>query len=85
MVKYNSDNKAMLDKMLLGDPRVRSGKMFGYPAYYAGEKLAICIYEEGVGVKLPAETAAQLIGGDDQVVPFQPLGRHKMRNGSKST
>ena len=79
MAKYNLAHKAVLDEMLLGDPRVRPGKMFGYPAYYAGEKLAICHYEDGVGVKLPAEVAAQLIEADPNVIPFQPLGRPKMR------
>lgn len=79
MATYNSDHKAVLDKMLLADPRVRAGKMFGYPAYYAGEKMAICLYEDGVGVKVPAETAARLILEDENVTHFQPLGRRKMR------
>jgi hypothetical protein len=79
MAKYNLEHKAVLDEMLLGDPRVRPGKMFGYPAYYAGEKLAICHYEDGVGVKVPAATADRLIESDPNVVPFQPLGRRKMR------
>jgi hypothetical protein len=79
MVKFNPDHKTVLDEMLLDDPRVRAGKMFGYPAYYAGEKLAICLYEDGVGVKLPAEIAARLIAEDENVVHFQPMGRRKMR------
>ena len=79
MAEYNLEHKAVLDEMLLGDPRVRPGKMFGYPAYYAGEKLAICHYEDGVGVKLPAEVAARLLAADPNVVPFQPLGRPAMR------
>lgn len=79
MVQFRSEIKAVMDELLLGDPRVRSGKMFGYPAYYAGEKLAICLYEDGVGVKLPADIAAELIADDAHVVPFQPLSRPKMR------
>ena len=79
MVKFNQEIKDVLDEMILGDPRVRAGKMFGYPAYYAGEKLAICLYEEGVGVKLPAQTASELIETDENVIPFQPLGRPRMR------
>ena len=47
------EHKAVLDDLLLGDPRLRPGKMFGYPGYYAGEKLCICLYEGGVGLKLP--------------------------------
>ncbi len=78
-VRFNLNHKAVLDEMLLDDPRVRPGKMFGYPAYYAGEKLAICLYEDGVGVKVPAELAAKLIAEDENIIPFQPLGRRKMR------
>ncbi len=32
-----------------------------------------------MAVKLPAETAAELIRMDENVIPFQPLGRPKMR------
>jgi hypothetical protein len=78
MVKFNSEHKAVLDDMLLGNPHVRAGKMFGFPAYYAGKKLCICLYEQGVGVKLPERSAAKLLSADPNVVPFQPMGRRKM-------
>ena len=79
MVAYNQAHQAILDDLLLGDPRIHPGKMFGYPAYYAGDKLAICLYEEGVGLKVPESLAAKLVETDQNVVPFQPLGRPKMR------
>ena len=79
MVIFNPDHKAVLDDLLLGHPLVRPGKMFGYPAYYVGRKLCICLYEQGVGVKLPEKTAAQLLQTDKNVIPFQPLGKPKMR------
>jgi len=79
MIEYNPDHKTVLDDMLLVEPNVRSGKMFGYPAYYVGGKLAICLYEQGVGVKVPEETAKRLLETDSNVVPFQPLGKPKMR------
>jgi hypothetical protein len=53
--------------------------MFGFPAYYVGEKLCICLYEQGVGVKLPEQSAAYLLKTDPNVIPFQPLGKPKMR------
>ena len=53
--------------------------MFGYPAYYVGRKLCICLYEEGVGIKLPEQTAGQLLKSDAHVIPFRPLGKPKMR------
>jgi hypothetical protein len=76
---FNPDHKAVLDDLLLGHPLVRPGKMFGFPAYYVGEKLCICLYEQGVGVKLPEQSAARLLETDRNVVPFRPLGRPKMR------
>lgn len=53
--------------------------MFGFPAYFAGKKLCICLYEQGVGLKLPEKSAKKLLDVDPNVIPFQPLGRKKMR------
>ena len=78
-LKYDTGHKAVLDDMLLGDARVRPGTMFGLPAYYAGRKLAICLYEQGVGVKVPEQTATRLIETDPNITPFQPMGRRRMR------
>jgi hypothetical protein len=79
MANYNPAHKSVLDALLLGDPRVRPGKMFGFPACYAGRKLAICLYEDGVGIKLPERSAAKLLQEDPNAVPFQPLGKPRMR------
>jgi hypothetical protein len=78
-VNFKPEQKVILDDLLLGNPLVRPGKMFGFPAYYAGEKLCICLYEQGVGLKLPEQTAATLLEEDGNVIPFQPMGRRKMR------
>ena len=79
MVNYNPGHKAVLDDMLLSYPLIRAGKMFGYPAYYVGRKLCISLYEDGVGVKLPAATAARLLETDPDVVSFQPMGKSRMK------
>jgi hypothetical protein len=79
MVNFNVDHKIVLDELLLGNPLVRQGKMFGYPAYYAGKKLCICLYEQGVGVKLPEQAVAKLLESDPHTLPFQPMGKPKMR------
>lgn len=79
MTNFNFNHKTVLDDLLLGHPLVRSGKMFGYPAYYVGRKLCICLYEQGVGMKLPEMTVARLLATDPNAVPFQPLGKPKMR------
>jgi len=79
MANFNPKHKVFLDDLLLGKPHVQPGKMFGFPAYYAGKKLCICLYEDGVGLKLPDQSAAKLLASDRNAVPFQPMGRRKMR------
>ena len=79
MANFNSEHKAVLDDLLLEHPHIRPGKMFGFPAYYAGKKLCICLYEQGVGLKLPEKSAEKLLEVDQNITPFQPLGRPKMR------
>ncbi len=79
MGDFNPEHKAVLDDLLLGHPFVRPGKMFGFPAYYAGKKLCICLYEQGVAVKLPERSAAKLLETDGNIIPFRPLGKPKMR------
>ncbi len=48
----NPHLQPVLDGLLLAHPLVRDGWMFGYPVYYAGNKLCACLYEQGVGVNL---------------------------------
>ncbi|MCX6065102.1 MAG: MmcQ/YjbR family DNA-binding protein [Chloroflexi bacterium] len=79
MANFNPEHKTVLDNMILGYPQIRPGKMFGFPAYYVGKKLCICLYEQGVGIKLPEQIAAKLLETDQNVIPFQPMGKSKMR------
>jgi hypothetical protein len=79
VANFNPEHKAVLDDLLLGHPAVRPGRMFGFPAYYAGRKLCICLYEEGVGLKIPEQTAVRLLKEDPHVIPFQPYGKRIMR------
>ncbi len=79
MANFNPQHKTVLDDLLLGHPFVRPGKMFGFPAYFVGKNLCMCLYEQGVGVKLPQATAARLLQADAHVIPFQPYGKRKMR------
>jgi hypothetical protein len=76
--KYNLDIKEILDSFLLEFPEVTAGKMFGYPAYYAGKKLFACVYENGVGIKVPEDLADVLIKTEG-IINFQPMGRAKMK------
>jgi hypothetical protein len=53
--------------------------MFGFPAWYVGKKLCICLYEQGVGVKLPRPTVERMLQTNPNAVPFQPYGKAVMR------
>ena len=75
---FNPEVKKAVDSILLKNPSVVPGKMYGYPAYYINRKLVACIYDEGVGVKVPESVANELIGKKG-IVHFQPMGRAKMR------
>jgi len=76
---FTPEHKAVLDNLLLGHPLVQPDRMFGFPAYYAGRKHCICLYEGGVGIKLPEQSAARLLQTDQNATPFQPMGKPKMR------
>ena len=75
---YNPEIKDVLDSFLLKIPVVAPGKMFGYPAYYVNNKLFACVYEDGVGLKVPFELAIELAALEG-IQPFVPMGRKKMR------
>ena len=79
MADFSPEIRAVLDDMLLASPHIRAGKMFGFPAYYVGKKLCICLYGPGVGIKLPEISAARLLQEDANIIAFQPMGRPKMR------
>lgn len=78
MVKFNEDNKKVLDEIFGGLPGVRFAKAFGYPGYYLGKKMIACVYEEGLGIKVSSDLAQKLLA-DGRALPFKPYGRHTMR------
>lgn len=80
MAKANYDQavRSVVDKILLQFPGVMEGKMFGYPAYYLNGKMVGCVYEDGVGLKVPEKMAKKLLD-NAHITHFQPLGRRKMR------
>ena len=75
---FDPEVKKAVDSILLKNPSIVPGKMYGYPAYYINRKLVACIYEKGVGLKVPESVANDLIGKKG-IVHFQPMGRAKMR------
>ena len=77
-MKFNQDHKEVIDTILLSIPGVSPGKMFGYPAYYVKGKMFACLYENGIGIKVPEEMALDLVGKEG-ITCFQPLGKKRMR------
>lgn len=78
--KYQTDFKEALDKLLLASKKATEGKMFGYPAYYIDNKLAICHYHEGIAVKLPEELAVKIIKDRKSCEAFCPSGKKMGKN-----
>ena len=78
-LNYWPELKVEVDKILLQDPLVKEGKMFGYPAYYVNGKLAICHYDIGLALKLPTEVVQNLHNSPIVSKPFCPMGK-KMGN-----
>jgi hypothetical protein len=72
--------KIEVDKILIHDPLVKEGKMFGYPAYYVNGKLAACHYNAGVALKLPAEVIHALGKHIIASEAFCPMGRKMGKN-----
>ena len=59
-------------------PGAVAGKMFGYPAVYAGRRLFACAYWDGLAMKLPATTVAAVLASPG-FGPFRPYGKATMR------
>jgi hypothetical protein len=75
---YDDDLRKVADLMILTRPDVSPGKMFGYPAYYAKGKMFACVYENGLGIKVPADRARDLLVRPD-IDHFVPMGRRVMK------
>ena len=71
--------KAVLDSLLLPIRGVEGGEMSGLPAYFVSKRMFACIHGAGVGIRLPAGTAANLQFSNQNVFPFQPKGMPSTR------
>jgi hypothetical protein len=69
-----SSRKAQIDAVLLKLPGVSARKINGLDAYFVSDRMFACISGRGIGLRLPAATAAELQFSRDNVVPFQPAG-----------
>ena len=73
MADYREDVRDVLSEILGGEPDVEVRKMFGFPAFFAGRKMAACLYEDGVGLRLAPEAAERIAG--EPLPAFVPMGK----------
>ena len=66
--------KAQIDAVLLKLPGVVAKKINKLDAYFVSDRMFACISGDGVGLRLPANTARDLHFSRADVVPFQPAG-----------
>ena len=78
-VKHNLQHKTVLDDMLLNDPRITAGKVFGLECYKIEGKVFATLYGDGVGIKLPAERVEALKdrAGTEE---FRPFNKNRGKN-----
>lgn len=74
--KYKPELKVVLDDLLLALPGISAGIVFGLPCYKVSAGVFATLWDEGVGIKLPAARVSKLLEQPD-FVPFQPFGRNR--------
>ncbi len=74
--KYNLENKAVLDQLLLTHPDVTAGNVFGLACYKINGTVFATLYGDSVGIKLPAARVTEL-QQLPQFSPFMPFGKNR--------
>ena len=74
-----SIRKGQIDAVLLKLPGVSARKIRGLDAYFVSDRMFACISGGGVGLRLPAAVARELLFSRGDVVPFQPAGMGSSR------
>lgn len=69
--------EALLAEARLRNPEIRAGSMFGSPAVFVGRKMAACVVDGRIGMRVPA-AVARLSLSDGRAAPFRPHGRPAM-------
>ena len=75
-LNYNPEYKAALDRVLLDDPGVTAGVVFGLPCYKVNGVVFATLYGEVVGIKLPEARVRELLEKPG-CVPFRPFGHNR--------
>jgi len=69
---------ALLAQVRLRNPDARAGAMFGSPAVFIGRKMAACVLDGRIGLRVPAALASASIS-QGRAVYFRPYGKTPMR------
>ncbi len=69
--------ETLLAESRLRNPEVRAGAMFGSRAVFVGRKMAACVFDGKIGMRVPA-AVARLSLSDGRAAPFRPHGRPVM-------
>ncbi len=69
--------ETLLAESRLRNPEVRAGSMFGSRAVFVGRKMAACVFDGRIGMRVPA-AVARLSLSDGRAAPFRPHGRPVM-------
>ena len=80
---WRRDLAFYLDNFVASHPGMRSGKMFGWPAAYAGRRLFSCAVDDGIIAKLPPDAVPAAIAKGAK--RWAPRGRPRGRQSQSST
>ena len=81
MTKSKADDPlftALLAQARLRNPEVRAGAMFGSPAVFVGRKMAACVLDGKIGMRVPAALASASLR-EGRAGSFRPYGKAPMR------
>jgi hypothetical protein len=71
-MNYREDLGRSVAEVVSSLDGTRAGKMFGYPAFFAGRRLFACVYGDGIALRLKPD---DVIGTEARVNDFRPQGR----------
>jgi hypothetical protein len=75
-LNYHPEHKAVLDRLLLDDPEIEAGVVFGLPCYKVNGVVFATLWGEGVGIKVSEARVRELLE-QPECVPFRPFGRNR--------
>ncbi len=78
--RYIKSHKQVMDDILLANPLVTAGTMFGYPCYKINGKAFCFVGGEGIGIKLPRERIAELLENNAEYHEFYPADGIKWKS-----